>query len=69
MDNCTAQKYILMPHTIVLGQFTRCIPLFKRKAKLKNQAGFFVFDKFTLQVNLDWWRVNQPFKYTFYTHV
>ena len=40
--------------TIVLGgsQFTRCIPLSKREAKIKNQAGFFVFDKFTLQVNL-----------------
>ena len=40
--------------TIVLGgsQFTLCIPLSKREAKIKNQAGFFVFDKFTLQVNL-----------------
>ena len=40
--------------TIVLGgsQFTRCIPLSKREAKIKNQAGFFVFDKFNLQVNL-----------------
>ena len=55
MDNWTAPKYIFMPHTIVLGgsQFTHSIPLFKREAKLKNQAGFFVFDKFTLQVNLD----------------
>ena len=43
-----------MKHTIVLGgsQFTRSIPLSKREAKIKNQAGFFVFDKFTLQVNL-----------------
>ena len=46
---------------IVLGcsQFTRCIPLSKRKAKIKtNQSGLFVFRKrfvvyrFTLQVNL-----------------
>ena len=35
---------------IVLGgsQFTRCIPLSKREAKIKKQAGFFVFDKFSL---------------------
>ena len=40
--------------TIVLGgsQFTRCIPLSEREAKIKNQAGFFVFDKFSLLVNL-----------------
>ena len=40
--------------TIVLGgsKFTRCIPLSKREAKIKNQAGFFVFDKFSLLVNL-----------------
>ena len=39
---------------IVLGgsQFTCCISLSKREAKIKDQAGFFVFDKFTLQVNL-----------------
>ena len=43
-----------MKHTIVLSgsQFTRRIPLSKREVKIKNQAGFFVFDKFTLQVNL-----------------
>ena len=43
-----------MKHTIVLtgSQFTRCIPLSKREAKIKHQAGFFVFNKFTLQVNL-----------------
>ena len=54
MDNWTAPKYNFMKHTIVLGgsQFTRSIPLSKREAKMKNQAGFFVFDKFTLQVNL-----------------
>ena len=40
--------------TIVLGdsQFTRRIPLSKREAKIKNQAGVFVFDKFSLPVNL-----------------
>ena len=40
--------------TIVLGgsQFTRCIPLSKREAKIKNQAEFFVFDKFSLLVNV-----------------
>ena len=60
--------------TIVLGgsQLTRCIPLSKREAEIKNQAGFFVFDKFSLQVNSwrrIWWRVNQPFKHTFSQHV
>ena len=34
------------------SQLTRCIPLSKREAKIKNQAGFFVFDKFSLLVNL-----------------
>ena len=40
--------------TIVLGgsKFTRCISLSKREAKIKNQSGFFVFDKFSLLVNL-----------------
>ena len=55
MDNWTAPIYTCMPHTIVLGgsqNFTLCIPLSKREAKIRNQAGFFVFDKFTLQVNL-----------------
>ena len=50
--------------TIVLGasQFIRCIPLSKREAKIKNQAGFFVCGKFTLQVNLgDKSGVNRPF--------
>ena len=43
-----------MKHTIVLSgdQFTRSIPLSKRVAKIKNQAGSFVFDQVTLQVNL-----------------
>ena len=53
MDNWTAPRYNFIKHTIVLGdsQFTRSIPL-STEAKIKNQAGFFVFDKFTLQVNL-----------------
>ena len=43
-----------MKHMIVLdgSKLTFSIPQFKREAKIKNQAGFFVFDKFTLQVNL-----------------
>ena len=44
-----------MQKAIVLGdsqKFTRCIPLSKREATIRNQATFFVFDKFTLQVNL-----------------
>ena len=42
MDDWTTPKYNFMKHTIVLGgsHITRCIP------------GFFVFEKFTLQVNL-----------------
>ena len=50
MDNWTAQKYNFMKHTIVLrgSQFTHFIPPSKREAKIKNQTGFFVFDKFTL---------------------
>ena len=41
-----------MKHTIVFrgSQFTRCIPLSQRVAKIKHQAGFFVFYKFTLHV-------------------
>ena len=40
--------------TIVLGgsQFTRCIPLSKREAKIKIRPDFFVFGKFRLPVNL-----------------
>ena len=57
MDDWMTPKYIYLRNTratLVLGgsQFTRCIPLSKREAKIKNQAGFFVFGKFTLQVNL-----------------
>ena len=58
MNNWTAPKHNFMQHTEVLGcfQFTLCIPLSKSKVKTKNiniyQAGFFVFDKFALQVDL-----------------
>ena len=72
MDNWTAPKYNFMKHTIVLGgsQFTRCIPLSKRVAKIKKKAGFFVFDNFTLHVYLgDKSGGNQPFKYTFFHHI
>ena len=43
-----------MKHTIVVSgnQFICSIPLSKRVAKIKNQAGSFVFDQVTLQVNL-----------------
>ena len=50
MDNWTALKYNFMQNTIVLSgsqKFTCCIPPSKREAKIRNQAGFFVFDKFT----------------------
>ena len=72
MDNWTAPKYNFMKHTIVLGgsQFTRCFPLCKRESKLKNQAGFFVLSAFTSKSwRQIWWRVKQPFKYTFSHHV
>ena len=57
MDQIGQPRNIMLRNTratIVLGgrQFTRCIPLSKREAKIKNQAGFLVFDKFTLQVYL-----------------
>ena len=47
MDDWTAPKYNFMKHRLVLGgsQFTRCIRLSKREPKIKNQPGFFVFDK------------------------
>ena len=50
MDNWTAPKYNIIQHTIyssVVANFYTCIPLSKREAKIRNQAGFFVFDKFT----------------------
>ena len=56
MDNWTAPKYNIIQQTIVLSgsqKLTRCILLSKREANIRNQAGFFVFDKFMLiQVNL-----------------
>ena len=52
MDNWTTPKYNFKMIVPGGSQFTRCIPLSKREAKIKNQAGFLVFHKFTLQVNL-----------------
>ena len=52
-----AQKYNFMQHTIGLSgsqKFTRCIPLSKREAKIRNQAGFFEFDKFTFNTSNSW---------------
>ena len=62
------------PATIVLGgsQFTRCIPLSKREAKTKNQAGFFCVRQvyFTSKSRRRiCWRVNQPLKHIFSHHV
>ena len=56
--------------TIVLGgsQLTRCIPLSKREAKTKNQAGFFCVRQvyFTSKSRRRiCWRVNQPLKHIF----
>ena len=68
-----------MQHTTVLGcsQFTRCIPLPKRKAKIEKKKwgrSFGVSKKIcVLQVYFTskswrqiWWCVNQYFKYIFY---
>ena len=56
MDNWQPRNIILRNTraTIALGgrQFTRCFPLSKREAKIKNQTGYLVFDNFTLQVYL-----------------
>ena len=56
MDNWTAPKYNFMQHTIVLSgsqKFTRCIPLSKREAKIRNQADFLCSTSLLLiQVNL-----------------
>ena len=61
-----------MKHTMVLGgsQFTRCIPLSKRVAKIKKSGriscvrpGYFA-SKSWRQI---WWCANQPFKYFFIT--
>ena len=80
-DNWISSKHNFMQHMKVLGcsQFTRCIPLSKRKAKIKkkDQAGLSVFRKrfliCVLQVYFTskswrqiWWCVKQSFKYTFY---
>ena len=73
----TLQERLWMQHTIVLGcsQFTRCIPLSKRKAKIKKSGRSFCVSKkiCVLQVYFTskswrqiWWCVNQSFKYTFY---
>ena len=77
-DNWISSKHNFMQHMKVLGcsQFTRCIPLSKRKAKIKKKLGrsFCVSKKICVrQVYFTskswqqiWWFVNQPFKYTFY---
>ena len=56
MDNWTAPKYNFKKRTIVFdgSQFTRCIPLSRREAKIRNQAGFFVRQVYItfLHVNL-----------------
>ena len=57
MDNWTTPKYNFMQHAIVLRgsqKFTRCIPLSIREAKMRNQAGFFVFDKLTFDTSKSW---------------
>ena len=57
MDNWTAPKYNFMQHTIVLSgsqKFTRCIRLSKREAKIRNQAGFLVFNKITFNTSKSW---------------
>ena len=51
-----------MQHTIVLGGSQKIYTFHSsvwRDPKIRNQAGFFVFDKFTWRQI--WWRVNQPF--------
>ena len=63
-----------MKHTIVLdgSQFTSSIPLSKREAKMKNQAGFFCVRQvyFTSKSwRRIWRRINHPFKHTFSHHV
>ena len=74
MDNWTAPKYNFMKHAIVLGgsQFTRSIPLSKREAKIKKSDQIFCVRKvyFTSKCWPQiWWRVNQPFKHSFFHHV
>ena len=45
MDNWTAPKYNFMKHTIVFGgsQFTQCISLSKREAKMKKKTSGWIF--------------------------
>ena len=78
-DNWISPKHNFMQHTRVLGcsQFTRCIPLSKKKAKIKKKSAgrsFCVSRKIcVLQVYFTrkswrqiWWCVSQSLKYTFY---
>ena len=72
MDNWTAPKYNFMKHKTVLGgnQFIRSIPLSnKREAKIKKSGRIFSVRQvyFTSKSwRQIWWRVNQPFKHTFF---
>ena len=75
MDNWTAPKYNFMKHTIVLGgsQFTHCIPLSKREAKIKKTSGqifcvgqVYFTSKSSKSWRQIWWRINQPFKIYFF---
>ena len=77
MDNCTTPKYNFKKHTRhdspwSGSQFTRCIPLSKREAKIKKSGRIsrvrqvYFTSKSWRRI---WWRVNQPFKHTFSHHV
>ena len=59
-----------MKHTIVLGdsQFTRRIPVYKGGQNQKSGRIFYVGRVYftTKSWRQIWWRVNQPFKYTFF---
>ena len=69
MVNWTVPEYNFTKQTIVLGgrQFTRCIPLFKGQNRKSGRiiCVWHVYFKrnFWRQIG---WRVNQPFKYTFF---
>ena len=52
MDNWTTPKYNFKKHTRHDSPWWQPIYTSKREAKIKTQAGFFVFDKFSLLVNL-----------------
>ena len=58
---------------IVLGgsKFTRCIPLSKREAKIKIRPDFCVRQVYFTSKSWRqiWWRVNQPFKHTFFSSI